>query len=195
MKLTNHILKQNNDFKEYTKRYENMSGNKTGVEHFKRVSIVRAFYNQDKEIVGGYSLNSNLPIRYYADIPDGALLSSHPLESEVIEGGGLWMNTDLHPLHRCRIFLMSFYDTYKLNKPYIVGGAKHPKVAKVQLSVLPKIIYEGPIDGYEYVCIMYGSRKALPKMILYVLVKYGIIDTTKHIISKIKNTMPSPLKS
>ncbi|MGR6873557.1 hypothetical protein ACU6U9_14900 [Pseudomonas sp. HK3] len=195
MKLTSRILKEIDDFKEYARIYENMSGNKTSVEHFMRISTVRAFYNEKKEIVGGYSLNSNLPIRYYADIPAGALTDEHPLESEVVEGGGLWMDDNLHPIHRCRIFLTSFIEIYKLKKPYIIGGARHPKVAKVQLSSLPNIIYEGPIGEYKYVCIMYGSIKSLPKMALYIILKYGVMGTIKDFMSRLKRFIYSPLKS
>jgi len=94
MKLTSRILKEVDDFKEYARIYENMSGNKTSIEHFMRISAVRAFYNEKQEIVGGYSLNSNLPIRYYADIPEGTLTDEHPLESEVVKVVGFgWMMT------------------------------------------------------------------------------------------------------
>ncbi len=186
MKLTSRILNKSDDFKEYANRYESMSGNKTSLEHFMRVSLVRAFYNQDKEVVGGYSLNANLPIRFYADIPDGTLLSSHPLESDVIEGGGLWVDNDLHPIQRYKICLALIFDTYKLNKPFLVGGAKHPKIARVYLNVLPNIIYEGGVNNSDYACIMYGSRKSLPKIALYMFVRYGIIDTIKVTFNKIK---------
>lgn len=185
--LKSSLLSQEKEFKIYADHYTHASGNHTSVEHFKRVSTVRAFKNKQGEMLAGYSLNTQHPIRYFEDVPKTDDQPSFVSQAnDVIETGGLWVKDEVSHFYRGLIFLYSLWDMRKSKKRYIVSGAKHPKVAKLQSIIFPNKLYEGPIKNADYACIFYAKRHYIPVQALLIMNKYWIIDPLKHIFRQFK---------
>lgn len=185
--LKTNIISEDKDFALFAKHYCDASGNNTPLAHFKRVSIVRVFKNNDGAMLGGYTLNSQQPIRYFDDIPASG--KSHFVVSkanDVIETGGLWVKGEVSNFYKGIIYLWSLYDMAKSNKQFIISGAKHPKVAKLQSIIFPNKVYEGPIKNTDYICIFYAKRYYIPIQALLVIYKYWLIDPLKKRLNLIK---------
>ncbi|NRD74238.1 hypothetical protein HQQ94_13525 [Shewanella sp. VB17] len=186
--LTTTILAQDAEFETFAEHYKQASGNETSIEYFKRISMVRAFSDQKGEMIGGYTLNSRLPIRYFADIPASVDQPYFMTQGDdVVEAGGLWINSEVNNFYRGIIYLWSLLDIIKSKKRFIIGGAKHPKVAKLQSIVFPNKLYEGPIPTADYVCIFYAKRGYIPVQVLLIINKYWLIDPCKNVIRSIKS--------
>ncbi|MCL1124528.1 hypothetical protein [Shewanella surugensis] len=185
--LKTNLLSQDEEFETYAHHYANASGNHTSVEHFKRISIVRVFKNKQGEMLAGYTLNTRHPIRYFEDVPktddQPAFVSQ---ADDVIETGGLWVKNEVSHFYRGVVFLYSLWDMIKSKKRFIVSGAKHPKVAKLQSIIFPNKLYEGPIKNADYVCIFYAKRYYIPIQALLIMNKYWIIDPLKNAVRTFK---------
>ncbi|WP_299008051.1 hypothetical protein [uncultured Shewanella sp.] len=181
--INTHLISQEKEFEMFAKHYMEASGNHTSVEHFKRISTVRVFTNKQGDMIGGYTLNTRLPIRYFEDVPQTASTPSFVDQAnDVIETGGLWVKNEVNPFYRGLIFLYSVWDMQKSNKRYIISGAKHPKVAKIQSIAFPNKLYEGPIKNADYACIFYAKRHYLPVQALLIMNKYWLIDPIKNLM-------------
>ncbi|WP_298770545.1 hypothetical protein [uncultured Shewanella sp.] len=179
--LTTNLISQDKEFETYARHYADASGNHTSVEHFKRISTVRAFKNKQGDMIAGYTLNTHHPIRYFEDVPktkNQPHFVSHG--DDVIETGGLWVKDEVNQFYRGMIFLYSLWDMKKSKKRYIVSGAKHPKVAKLQSIIFPNKLYEGPIKNADYACIFYAKRHYLPVQALLIMNKYWLIDPIRN---------------
>ncbi len=179
--ITSKVISTDEDFKLFAKHYQQASGNNTPLSHFKRVSTVRAFKNKQGDMLGGYTINSHQPIRYFDDIPldnNGHFVLSQ--QDNVVETGGLWVNPEVSNFYRGIIYLRSLYDLVKSKKRFIISGAKHPKVAKLQSLIFPNKVYEGPIKNADYACILYATRRYIPVQALLIVNKYWVIEPIKQ---------------
>ncbi|GAB2884115.1 hypothetical protein ACCI51_10075 [Microbulbifer echini] len=190
------LISQSKELEAFTRNYILESGNETSIKHFERISTVRVFKNRQGDMIGGYSLNTRLPIRYFEDIPKTTILPSFVTQSiNVIETGGLWINREVNQFYRGVILLYSLWDIHQSKKKYIVSGAKHPKIAKIQSLVFPHKLYEGPVKSAQYACIFYAKRGYLPTQALIIISKYWIIEPLKSLTFHCKNIMKKPIKN
>ena len=66
--MKHRIITHETDLDIFAKKYAELSDHGYDIEFLKHVSLVRAFYNEDGEMCGGYTVNTNTPQRYLNDL-------------------------------------------------------------------------------------------------------------------------------
>ncbi|NOH63281.1 hypothetical protein [Vibrio sp. RE88] len=180
MILPSKRLSRDSDFLEFAKHYQSISGNTSKIEQLKSRTCVRAFYDSKGEMCAGYTVNCDNPLVYIADLPKH--MEAHPLQhatENIVEGGGLWVERELSDFERGFVFIYASWDAYRMKKRYFMSGARNPKVAERQKYIYPNILFEGPTEKFDYVCMLYCRRQ-------YILFQIGLFISRYWIVQPIK---------
>ncbi|MCG9682919.1 hypothetical protein L1D31_10070 [Vibrio sp. Isolate23] len=180
MILRSKRISSDEDFQAFAKHYQSISGNKTRVEHLQSRTCVRAFFDTKGEMCAGYSVNCGNPLVYMADLP--ADMKEHPLQyatENIVEGGGLWVERALSDFERGFVFIYASWEAYRMKKRYFMSGARNPKVAERQKYIYPHVLFEGPTEKFDYVCMLYCRRQ-------YILFQIGLFISRYWIVQPIK---------
>ncbi|WP_391090068.1 hypothetical protein [Vibrio sp. NH-UV-68] len=186
MILTRKHLTNDQDILEFIKQYQQVSGHQNTIEQLKSRTCVCAFYTDSGEMCAGFTINSHEPLVYLADLPDCVV--EHPLQQlkgEIVEGGGLWVSRDLTDFERGYVFICASWEAYKSNKCYFMSGARNPKVAERQKYIYPNILFEGPTDKFDYVCMLYCKRQYIFVQIALFVSRYWFSQPFKKILRRL----------
>ena len=187
MILSSKRLSRDSDFLEFAKHYQSISGNTSNIEQLKSRTCVRAFYDSKGQMCAGYTVNCDHPLVYVADLPQH--MERHPLQyatDNIVEGGGLWVEQELSDFERGFVFIHASWEAYRMKKRYFMAGARNPKVAERQKYIYPKILFEGPTEKFDYVCMLYCRREYILCQIGLFVLRYWITQPIKKWLSNLK---------
>ena len=145
--------------------FANHCGEKLNLHYpleYLRRSKVRAFYNNDGAMVGGYILCFNGPFRVIESLPDHVFQNSAWTKSEVMDNTyevtGLWLDKKVVSKVTNFLFWVTMYrDMTKNKKKYFVFAYDLDKeyLKKLYSVVNPEVIYAGKtkiMPGMKYAC-------------------------------------------
>lgn len=142
-------------------------------DYLRRVRQVTVLYRTARpdEFLGGYIINADPPLRYFA--APGELARDRSLaplalrEQDLVEIGAIWFGKYRSPLrevHRLLFFVAMIRDALKTDRPFILGGSFIRQIQDFQRQVLPVLIYEDrvTVGGFTGSLQLYvGSRKGV----------------------------------
>lgn len=162
------IIREDNILEEYSAKYERYSGVKVSKVFLNETFLVRGFFNEDEELIGGNVINKGPVLRYISRLPSSErnILDKFNISPEdVAETCCTWIRPDVPEKYRLKIYLYIFMDILITKKRYFLAGTRIPAVRDNNLGRTLKILYEGPWvvedkkDNYGWV--FYGLRRTM----------------------------------
>jgi hypothetical protein len=152
------ILKSNTDLSFFCSNFAALSGNHVDVEYLEKATV-RGFL-KNGAIVGGYVINSSLPLRYFGWIPkEERTETCNTLmnQGKAVEITCIWMKDNtLNKFERNLVYVFCILDAIASGKKMIFGGSISGPIATKQRRVLCRLLYKGPVtirdrvEGFLY---------------------------------------------
>ncbi|MCB0369756.1 MAG: hypothetical protein KDD45_10035, partial [Bdellovibrionales bacterium] len=100
----------------------------------------------------------------------------------------IWMSKSfkLSNLEKFLIYSLSLVESIKTGKLYVLGGTNNPKILKIQIKILPHMIWSGIKDNANYkVWVYYGlNYLTIPRILFWGLPLELLIRFKKNLASK-----------
>jgi hypothetical protein len=166
------LLTLENDLEIFATKCDQMLNLRYPKEYLKR-SMVRAFYNKDGAMAGGYILAFQGPFRVIESLPDHIKTNSHWTQKEVLDNTyevtGLWLDKKVASKKANFKFWVTLYKDLIFNKKkYFVYAYDLEKsyLKDLYSIVKPEVIYAGQTK------IMEGMKKPCEESIEIASVNY-----------------------
>ncbi len=130
-----------------------------------RQAQVRAFFSSEGEMIAGYAVNLQRPLRYEEWIPE-ASRGSLPVLSSNLRLGEMtvtWIYEKPEPFFSERVYIRAFVDAIVSGAQFVIGGILVPKVYGIHIQCLPQVIYIGETHyfGKPEPCWIYGAPRSV----------------------------------
>lgn len=149
--LQSKVIKTIPDFERFRAYYHKTDTVSVGLDYLASSDLVRVFFYNDDEWLGGYIINSSTSMRYFevfsTNKKESILREKSLKEIDMVEISSIWIlfgirrNQEL----RLKVYKQSIIDAYNTQKPLIIGGSKEESIWKVFQIILSKEIYYGEI--------------------------------------------------
>lgn len=160
--MKNRIITHETDLDIFAKKYAELSDHGYNLEFLKHVSLVRAFYNKEGEMCGGYVINTNTPQRYLNDLQDQeSILVPEITEKNSVESCTGWVHPSLSPAERGQVFTIQTLDILSKRRKYALIGAKNPRLANRFRIIYPHYLYKGPAVSGGRANILYTKCSSM----------------------------------
>jgi hypothetical protein len=170
------IQKSKKELANFVKFYETLTGGFKVDWNYLQNAKVRAFYNENGEIIGGYAVShvGNFPrLRYFDFIGEkkNQILIKKGLKlSDFIEITYTFFNRSASKLQRIGILAYTIFDVLISNKKYVLGGGIVQQFNRKMKAVIQNVLFEGEILVYDKLAnftILYEPTDNLPKNLLF----------------------------
>ncbi len=148
------IQKSMSELAVFSNTYEKLTGFTVDKKYLQQARV-RAFYNNEGEIIGGYAIST---VEYYPTLRYLSFLGNN--QSVVLEKAGIKIDelseitytffnkNKASALQRIKILSYSIVEVLLARKKYVLGGGIIKQFNDRMKPVLQKVLFEGEVDVY-----------------------------------------------
>lgn len=148
------IQKSMSELAVFSNTYEKLTGFAVDKKYLQQARV-RAFYNNEGEIIGGYAIST---VEYYPTLRYLSFLGNN--QSVVLEKAGIkieelseitytfFNKNKASALQRIKILSYSIVEVLLARKKYVLGGGIIKQFNDRMKPVLQKVLFEGEVDVY-----------------------------------------------
>lgn len=148
------IQKSMSELAVFSNTYEKLTGFAVDKKYLQQARV-RAFYNNEGEIIGGYAIST---VEYYPTLRYLSFLGNN--QSVVLEKAGIKIDelseitytffnkNKASALQRIKILSYSIVEVLLARKKYVLGGGIIKQFNDRMKPVLQKVLFEGEVDVY-----------------------------------------------
>lgn len=148
------IQKSMSELAVFSNTYEKLTGFAVDKKYLQQARV-RAFYNNEGEIIGGYAIST---VEYYPTLRYLSFLGNN--QSVVLEKAGIkieelseitytfFNKNKASALQRIKILSFSIVEVLLARKKYVLGGGIIKQFNDRMKPVLQKVLFEGEVDVY-----------------------------------------------
>jgi hypothetical protein len=147
------LINQTHEIYDFAKTYEMLSGNQIASLTYLQNAKVRAFYNNQGEIIAGYAVsttNMNPSLRYldFLDIQsrNAILKMGYELNSFVEITFTFISKNKVGLFENMLVLILSIFDALSENKKYVIGGGVIPKFNARMKNVLKNVLFDDKVE-------------------------------------------------
>lgn len=143
--MVTEIITERHRLEQFRQQYTALGETPIDMAYLNR-SLVRGFFSESGELLGGYVYCTSAPFRYVSAVPFTAseLLGRDRVDA-TCECTCIWMDRSLSPVARIRVYAQAYRDFVSTGKRYVLGGSFHEKVMLLQRQGLPEQVFEGQV--------------------------------------------------
>jgi len=179
-------LKSEADLLTFQNEFERLAGNPLDMAYLQR-SRVRGYFTTAGEMLAGFIICSEGPLRYYSWLsPEDRLprLSDRMQPSDFVEITCIWMKKGrIHPFTRGQVYLESIVFAALHGKPAVLGGTFVEAVRRQQMEVMTYPFRQGYTDFRRQsnkFWLYYGRREFMLPLLMKLCTEYALAAGTRH---------------